>query len=139
MLVLALLGAPFGAAASRSGARGPRVAGRRLQDGSRASLLAPEDGYSRRDRGTRVRELSYLVSCKTLGKNQPDEWARGEREGYGEPCDVTSLSLSLKRTVATSTINVTYILERDRADKEPQNLTYEVGRGSRHEQADGRL
>ena len=28
---------------------------------------------------------------------QPDGWARWEREGYGEPCDVTSLSLSLKR------------------------------------------
>ena len=27
---------------------------------------------------------------------QPDGWARGEREGYGEPCDVTSLSLSMK-------------------------------------------
>ena len=27
---------------------------------------------------------------------QPDGWARGEREGYGEPCDVTSLSLSLE-------------------------------------------
>ena len=26
---------------------------------------------------------------------QPDGWARGEREGYGEPCDVTSLSQSL--------------------------------------------
>jgi hypothetical protein len=26
---------------------------------------------------------------------QPNGWARGEREGYGEPCDVTSLSLSL--------------------------------------------
>ena len=25
---------------------------------------------------------------------QPDGWARGEQEGYGEPCDVTSLSLS---------------------------------------------
>ena len=25
----------------------------------------------------------------------PDGWARGEREGYGEPRDVTSLSLSL--------------------------------------------
>ena len=24
---------------------------------------------------------------------QPDGWAREEREGYGEPCDVTSLSL----------------------------------------------
>ena len=23
-----------------------------------------------------------------------DGWARGEREGYGGPCDVTSLSLS---------------------------------------------
>ena len=28
---------------------------------------------------------------------QPDGWALGEREGYGGPCDVTSLSLSLKR------------------------------------------
>ena len=28
---------------------------------------------------------------------QPDGWARGEREGYGEPCDVTSLSLILVR------------------------------------------
>ena len=26
---------------------------------------------------------------------QPDGWALGEREGYGGPCDVTSLSLSL--------------------------------------------
>ncbi len=26
---------------------------------------------------------------------QPDGWARGEREGYGGPCDVTSLSLSV--------------------------------------------
>ncbi len=26
---------------------------------------------------------------------QPDGWARGEREGYGEPCDVTSLSLTI--------------------------------------------
>ena len=31
---------------------------------------------------------------------QPDGWARGEREGYGGPCDVTSLSLSLEDKVA---------------------------------------
>ena len=31
---------------------------------------------------------------------RPDGWARGEREGYGEPCDVTSLSL-YKRTAQT--------------------------------------
>ena len=31
---------------------------------------------------------------------QPDGWARGEREGYGEPCDVTSLSLSLSLPAA---------------------------------------
>ena len=40
-----------------------------------------------------------LASLKTLEIQsvlvQPDGWARGEREGYGEPCDVTSLSLSL--------------------------------------------
>ena len=35
-----------------------------------------------------------LASSKTLAiQIQPDGWARGEREGYGEPCDVTSLSL----------------------------------------------
>ena len=28
---------------------------------------------------------------------QPDGWARGEREGYGGPYDVTSLSLSVLR------------------------------------------
>ena len=31
---------------------------------------------------------------------QPDGWARGEREGYGEPCDVTSLSLSSSSLLA---------------------------------------
>ena len=40
-----------------------------------------------------------LASLKTLEIQcvlvQPDGWARGEREGYGEPCDVTSLSLGL--------------------------------------------
>jgi hypothetical protein len=35
---------------------------------------------------------------------QPDGWARGEREGYGEPCDVTSLSLSLKRVSPIQTV-----------------------------------
>ena len=33
---------------------------------------------------------------------QPDGWARGEREGYGEPCDVTSLSLSLPQSMRNS-------------------------------------
>ena len=42
-----------------------------------------------------------LAVCKTLEcQVQPDGWARGEREGYGEPCDVTSLSLSLSRICA---------------------------------------
>ena len=43
-----------------------------------------------------------LASCKTLAirlspcvLDQPDGWARGEREGYGGPYDVTSLSLSI--------------------------------------------
>ncbi len=30
---------------------------------------------------------------------QPDGWARGEREGYGGPRDVTSLSLKIGRTL----------------------------------------
>ena len=39
-----------------------------------------------------------LASSKTLAIDlvRPDGWARGEREGYGEPCDVTSLSLDQK-------------------------------------------
>ena len=32
---------------------------------------------------------------------QPDGWARGEREGYGGPYDVTSLSLKTKATKST--------------------------------------
>ena len=34
-----------------------------------------------------------LATSKALAKGQPDGWARGEREGYGGPYDVTSLSL----------------------------------------------
>ena len=34
-------------------------------------------------------DKTKLASLKTLAI-QPDGW--GEREGYGEPCDVTSLS-----------------------------------------------
>ena len=34
---------------------------------------------------------------------QPDGWARGEREGYGEPCDVTSLSLGPSDTKSETT------------------------------------
>ena len=39
-----------------------------------------------------------LAACKTLASAlvQPDGWARGEREGYGGPRDVTSLSLSAR-------------------------------------------
>ena len=79
-----------------------------------------------------MRELSYLVSCKTLGKK--DGWARGEREGYGGPRDVTLAGAKNTLRLAPS-----HIRNRDRADKESQNLTYEVGRRRRHEQADGRL
>ena len=43
-----------------------------------------------------------LASLKTLEIQcvlvQPDGWARGEREGYGEPCDVTSLSLTRRKS-----------------------------------------
>ena len=45
-----------------------------------------------------ARKRTALASCKTLEeKKSPcvlDGWARGEREGYGGPRDVTSLSLS---------------------------------------------
>ena len=39
---------------------------------------------------------------------RPDGWARGEREGYGEPCDVTSLSLSLIFRSALGRLASTY-------------------------------
>ena len=39
-------------------------------------------------------ESRVLAECNTLAIVS-EGWARGEREGYGEPCDVTSLSLSL--------------------------------------------
>ena len=39
-----------------------------------------------------VKALARLSPCVLV---QPDGWARGEREGYGGPRDVTSLSLSL--------------------------------------------
>ena len=49
-------------------------------------------------------KISALATCKTLVIKlspcvlvQPDGWARGEREGYGGPYDVTSLSLSLSK------------------------------------------
>ena len=38
---------------------------------------------------------------------QPDGWARGEREGYGEPCDVTSLSLRLTDHIAREGVPLT--------------------------------
>ena len=38
-------------------------------------------------------ESLRLSNCVLV---QPDGWARGEREGYGEPRDVTSLSLNPK-------------------------------------------
>ena len=40
-------------------------------------------------------ESLRLSNCVLV---QPDGWARGEREGYGGPRDVTSLSLSYVRT-----------------------------------------
>ena len=59
---------------------------------------------------SRVPDLSYALchrhtrrvpkrgACESMRLSpcvlvQPDGWARGEREGYGGPCDVTSLSL----------------------------------------------
>ena len=54
---------------------------------------------------TRAKLLNFNKSdaspCNTLANKpcvvQPDGWARGEREGYGEPRDVTSLSLTSLR------------------------------------------
>ena len=37
---------------------------------------------------------------------QPDGWARGEREGYGGPCDVTSLSLKMSLTLSQRDIHL---------------------------------
>jgi len=43
---------------------------------------------------------TLILASKSCVLVQPDGWARGEREGYGEPCDVTSLSLSLSSAKA---------------------------------------
>ena len=79
-------------------------------------------------------ESLRLSNCVLV---QPDGWARGEREGYGGPRDVTSLSLT--KAPVPLVLAPSQVLERDRADKESQNLTYEVRRRCRHEQADGRV
>ena len=50
---------------------------------------------------------------------QPDGWPRGEREGYGEPCDVTSLSLT-KKTALTRPHRLHAI------DATPNELNYEL-------------
>ena len=42
--------------------------------------------------GERSELASHILVKRVLV--QPDGWARGEREGYGEPRDVTSLSLT---------------------------------------------
>ena len=53
---------------------------------------------------------------------QPDGWARGEREGYGEPCDVTSLSLSLS-TNSTQHAVVEYRSVRQQSKETNGTLT----------------
>ena len=50
---------------------------------------------------------------------QPDGWARGEREGYGEPCDVTSLSLSRRRSATVTLPAATVALRPANLRKAP--------------------
>ena len=67
---------------------------------------------------------SGLAACKTLASGlilcvlvQPDGWARGEREGYGGPCDVTSLSLSLS---GIGILRARYAVERTPSTRKGQ-------------------
>ena len=76
--------------------------------GCRRGLIALEKHYGtsvdsasahpgqNRDGEARVNG-NYLAYRHTLVLLQPGRVGPGEREGYGEPCDVTSLSLSLPR------------------------------------------
>ena len=57
---------------------------------SRLAVALVSIAFRVRLQPTVLRELK-LSGSKTLA---PDGWARGEREGYGEPCDVTSPSPS---------------------------------------------
>jgi hypothetical protein len=67
------------------------------------------------------RPNNELAACKTLANAcvlvQPDGWARGEREGYGGPRDVTSLSLKTTygepRDVTSLSLKTTYGEPRD--------------------------
>ena len=58
--------------------------GRRQKRGASGQFHNPDGGDPERG-GVRVPRLSPCVLV------QPDGWARGEREGYGGPRDVTSL------------------------------------------------
>ena len=69
--------------------------------------LAASASKKRSRRSVAARSIDMLAfnqrggACESMRLSpcvlvQPDGWARGEREGYGEPCDVTSLSLSKK-------------------------------------------
>ena len=53
---------------------------------------------------------AQLAACAILASSpcvlvQPDGCARGEREGYGEPCDVTSLSLRIRLRFSHNSTN----------------------------------
>ena len=61
---------------------------------TRAAFLAASIKTLRIQKKGGACESMRLSPCVLV---QPDGWARGEREGYGEPCDVTSLSLILVR------------------------------------------
>ena len=49
--------------------------------------------------GLRSRASGMKDTRKPEPEPEPDGWARGEREGYGEPCGVISLSLSLSEVL----------------------------------------
>ena len=70
---------------------------------------------------------------------QPDGWALGEREGYGGPCDVTSLSLSPRNACGPTrppaaprrALPAMAEIPRDAARArpvEPANITHKGGR-----------
>ena len=56
--------------------------GRHARGRGRGPLAA---AAARRDEPLDGRELAELAASKTLASIVPDGWARGEREGYGEP------------------------------------------------------
>ena len=80
----------------RRKSRGAALAYQQLQKCSKLAAgcvtCSKELRFASKKAAPQAASVAKILAAKLV---QPDGWARGEREGYGGPCDVTSLSLSL--------------------------------------------